>query len=103
MKIPPKFKSLDEAYRRIANAINAHDNGKTSNTGSFTVTANQATTQVTDVRASVDSVIVFSPTTANAAAEVATMYVSTKANGSFTVTHANNAQTDRDFDYTVTG
>ena len=44
-------------------------------------------------------------TTANAAAEVGAggMYVSAQGDGSFTVTHANNAQADRTFDYTVTG
>jgi hypothetical protein len=39
------------------------------------------------------------PTTANTAAQLGngTIYVNGRANGSFTLTHANNAQTDRIF------
>ena len=43
--------------------------------------------------------------TANAAAEVGagTIYVSAKAQGSFTVTHANSATADRTFAYRIGG
>jgi hypothetical protein len=52
-----------------------------------------------------ESVIVFTPTTANAAAEQGggTMYLSARAKQSFTITHANNSQTDRTFIYIVIG
>jgi hypothetical protein len=45
------------------------------------------------------------PTTANAAAELGngTLHVSARAKGSFTLTHANNAQPDRSFDYAMIG
>jgi DNA-binding beta-propeller fold protein YncE len=50
---------------------------------------------------------VWHPRTANAAAELAagTMYITdaNMGNGTFTVIHANNAQTDRDFRYAVVG
>jgi hypothetical protein len=48
-------------------------------------------------------VILLSPTTANAAAALATTYVSAVTQGSFTLTHANNAQTDKTFGYVALG
>jgi len=79
--------------------------GKTNNTGSFTLTASVASTAVTDLRVGADSVILVSPTTANAATEWASggMYISSVGKDTFTVTHANNAQTDRTFNYAVIG
>lgn len=74
-----------------------------------TLTANTATTVVTNAREAVtpDSVLRFDPLTANAAAELAagTMYVLTanRLAGSFTITHANNAQTDRTFRWIAAG
>jgi len=95
----------DERRHRqlIAEAANGALYGRLLITGSVTLTANQATTTVTDYRASNTSVILLSPRTANAAAAVANVYVSTKDNGSFILTHTNNAQTDRTFDYIVIG
>lgn len=97
----------DPFSRRIYEVLQALRSGKTENVGEVTLTANAASTAVTDIRVSPQSVIVWHPRTANAAAEMAagTMYVTdaNMANGSFTVTHANNAQTDRDFRYAVIG
>ena len=39
----------------------------------------------------------------HAAATLATTYVSAMANGSFTITHTNNAQTDRIFGFACLG
>ncbi len=79
--------------------------GKTANFREVTLTASVASTVVTDQRCTTGSVILFDPTTANAATELygATMYVGTRRKGSFTITHANNAQTDRTFRYIVVG
>lgn len=77
--------------------------GKTNNTGSVTLTANSATTTLTNPLITATSVITFSPQTANAATATGNLYVSAKADGSATLTHANNAQADRTFDYVVTG
>ena len=84
-------------------AINGILNGRTNNAGSFTVTASTTTTVVTDRRVGATSVINWMPKTDNAAVEIGTLYVSARDTGQFTVTHSNNGQTDRDFDYTVTG
>jgi hypothetical protein len=79
--------------------------GKTNNTGTFTVTASAATTVVSDLRVGADSVILVSPTTATAATEWASgaMYVSSIGKQTFTVTHNNSAPTDRVFTYAVIG
>lgn len=88
--------------------------GKTNNAFSVTLTANASSTVVSIPKDSIgqSSVIHFMPQTANAAAEQAagTMYVSSRsiatgsdANSTITITHANNAQTDRTFGYTITG
>lgn len=73
----------------------------------FTLTANQASTVLTDARLTVQSFVEFDPLTSNAASEKAagTIYVTSanRANGSFTVTHANNAQTDRTFNVLIIG
>lgn len=88
--------------------------GKTNNTFSVTLTANTTTTTVNIPKDSIgqSSVVQFMPQTANAAAELASgsMYVSARsiatgaqANSTITITHSNNAQTDRTFGFTVTG
>ena len=102
MKIPFKFRSADEAYRRISLAVNNIDDGHLSSVGTFTVTASVATTAVTNDLCHADSIVLLMPKTANAATEIATLYIAPGA-GSFTVNHANNAQTDRDFGYAIFG
>lgn len=91
--------------RQTAQAVNLLIDGKLNSTGTVTLTASAASTAVTDYRAGPDSVIVFTPTTANAAAEQGggTMYLSARAKQGFTLTHANNSQTDRTFLYLVIG
>ena len=72
-------------------------------TGTVTLAANAATTTLTDDRISYDSPILLQPTTSNAAAALATTYISEtgRKNGSATITHANNAQTDKTFRYFI--
>ncbi len=95
--------SQDPSPREIAERVNRLNQGKMNAVTTLTLTANAATTTFTDVRIGGMSYIGFSPTTANAAAELATLYVSAKANGSATLTHANNAQTDRTYDVLIIG
>lgn len=89
--------------RQLAIVVNNVLSGKTNNTGTFTVTHDVATTTLTDSRIGANSVIVAMPTTANAAAELATLYFDTFADGSCVANHANNSQTDRTFRYAVIG
>lgn len=101
----PILDLANEQFRRIHEAFSNLFAGKMNCTGTFTCTQNQASTAVTDPRCGPESVIVYTPTTANASAEVGngTIYISAKADGSFTVTHANSATASRDFDYIIIG
>jgi len=94
-----------DAVRRLADAIREMADGRSNGFGSVTLADGTATTVVSDRRVGTDTVVTFMPTTANAAAEVGAggMYVGTVTNGSFTITHANNAQTDRTFTYCLQG
>lgn len=83
--------------------------GKLNAVIEVTLTANAATTTINDDRLTRNSLILFDPTTANAATELygATMYVldngTNRKNGTFVITHANNGQTDRTFKALVIG
>lgn len=88
----------------ITLAINELTQGRSNAHGTFTLTTSTSTTAVTNANCSSASCVKITPTTANAAAEIGngTLYI-TAANGSFTVTHASNAQTDRSFTYAIQG
>ncbi len=82
--------------------------GRSNATGTVTLTASVATTTVNPTQTgsiAAGSTPILTAMTANAAAEIGagTIYVSAVANGSFTLTHANNAQTDRTFRYAILG
>lgn len=89
--------------RKQNEAIIAALRGKLNNRGAVTLTANAASTTLTDEKIGPDSVILLSPMTANAAAAVGTTYFSTPGTGSATINHANNAQVDRTFRYVILG
>lgn len=86
---------------RIVQAIIQLVEGRHNAFGSLTLTPAATTTVVSHPNCGLDSVVLLSPRTANAAAAISTTYVSSKSLGGFTLTHANNAQVDRTFDYTV--
>lgn len=102
-----KFRNLDELSRDYSRNIYKCFQGKTDNTGSVTLTANSATTTLTEApdRIGANTVILFMPTTANAAAAMTNLYVSSRdvSASTFTLTHTNNAQTDRTFNYILVG
>ena len=100
-KLPPQ----GGTPREIASVVNLLVDGKNNATGTFTLTASATTTQVTDLRAGTDSVILYVPTTANASAEkgAGSIFISARADSSFTITHANNSQNDRTFIYAIIG
>jgi hypothetical protein len=93
------------APRQVASVVNRLNQGKLNCTGSVTLTPGAAATEVTDARAGAGSVVLLMPLTASAAAEVAAggLYVSTRAKGAFTVTHANNGSINRTFGYVILG
>lgn len=90
---------------RIVRGIRDLFEGRGNHTGQFTCTVDQASTAVAAPNCGADSKITLTPRHANAAAELAagTIHVSAVAPGTFTVTHANSATTDRTFDYSIQG
>lgn len=89
--------------REIRDAVVGLLAGKHNAAGSITLTAASATSALADRRIHPESVITFMPRTANAAAEMDNMYISARTNESATITHTNNSQSDRSFDYSVGG
>lgn len=100
----PRDLGLNQAgWQRLVDAVIQLVNGRHNAGDRFTLTPGATTTVVAHPNCSSDCEPQFSARTANAAAAVATTYVSSVRQGSFVVTHANNAQVDRTFGYTVTG
>ena len=81
--------------------------GRSNAVGTVTLMPSAALTAVTDPNCAAGSVIDLMPTTANASAEqgAGTIYIPTATilNGSFVITHANNAQVDRIYRYAIRG
>lgn len=98
---------IDEWVKDTADIINRMQVGRSNCTTSVTLTANVASTTVTDERIAYNSVILLMPKTANASAEIGngTIYISDtgRVNGSVVITHANNAQSDRSFGLVIIG
>jgi len=100
--VPPRTEDIKELrswYRKVCQEINK------TQYGTCTLTASTTTTTVTDINVKSDSIIILFPTSANAAADVGSatgVYVSTKtADTSFVITHPNNANEDKTFDYII--
>jgi hypothetical protein len=90
---------------RIVRGIRDLFEGRRNTTGTVTLSTGTAATTVTHANFGKDSVPVLTPLHANAAAEIGngTMYVSARAQGSFTIAHANNATTNRTFAFSFDG
>jgi hypothetical protein len=95
----------DEKQHRylMAVALNNVLRGKVLSTGSKTLTANAATTTLSDPNIGANSVILLMPKTANAAGALATTYFTALDTGTCTINHTNDAQTDKTFNYVVLG
>ena len=90
---------LLEQMRSMAEAINKIFNIGASNAlGEVTLTSNSATTTLKDARIGSKTKLFFNPTSANAKTEGQPNYTA-RGNGQCTLNHANNAQTDRTYDY----
>lgn len=102
-RIATRGVSGEQQLQRMAESINGLIDGKLDVTGTFTLEDGATSTVVSDNRFESNMVPVLIPTTANAAGAIATTYLSDRAKGSFTLTHANNSQTDRTFLYVRLG
>lgn len=102
----PAFLPDEKEHRRqISMWMREVHQGKLANTGVVTLTANVASTVVTDNRVGANTFVGLMPQTANASAEIGagTIYIATQGKQTFTITHANNAQVDRTFRYCLLG
>lgn len=100
------FPSWGEGIAALARALNRVIAGEINVVGEVTLTANAATTTVTDQRATpARSIALVQAQSANAAAAIATTYIDPAdvTVGAFVIRHANNAQTDRTFTYEIKG
>src|SRR5882672_10625670 len=95
----------EKDQRKVNTAINQLAQGRSNAVGTATLAAGTTATVVSAKNCGAGSVVLLSPLTAHAAAELAagTLYVSAVGNGSFTLAHANNAQTDRAFGFVAVG
>ena len=101
--VPRYWRDSTDHKALMAEAINQSLSGKLNCSGTVTLTPSATTTTITNPLIGVYSQISFMPETANASAEIGggTMYISSRSAGSAIITHANSAQTDRHFTYTV--
>jgi hypothetical protein len=96
---PAANSDIDE----IRDAVRQLVRGRSNATGTVTLTPGATTTVVSaPFNVSARSRVGMSPTTANAAAALTTTFW-VAGNGSFTITHANNAQADRTFIWSAQG
>lgn len=88
-----------------AEIITAMQRGRHNNVGIVTLTASATSTTLTDPRIAADSAVLLVPTTATAAAEMGTLYISEtgRVNGAVVITHSNTADADKTFRYTIIG
>jgi len=90
--------------REISEVTNNILNGKTNNTGTVTLNVSSATTTtISDERIGFNSVILLMPTTANAASSLTNVYVSARTQGTATLTHSANTNTDKTYSYIIVG
>lgn len=91
----------DPYLRRLYEVLQSMRRGKLEMVTTLTLTENATSTTLNFKGLSPQSVVVFDPTTANAAAELygGTMYVlaADRGNDAWTVTHSNAVSTDRTF------
>jgi hypothetical protein len=104
MSAPPLAPAETQPFR-LVNAIRQLMQGRSNASGTVTLAPGAAATAVVAPNCAPTAQVFLFPKTLHAAAEIAggSCYVSAVAAGTFTLTHANNAQTDRTFAYVCLG
>lgn len=93
----------EQSLPRVVQAIRELFMGRSNAVGEVTLRASQTTTTVTAINCGPDSKVFLMPTTANAAADFASCYISAVAAGSFTITHPSDADVDKTFFWVALG
>jgi hypothetical protein len=96
-KLKQNYSNLEEATRDIASIVNNEP------TFELTLATGTALTTTSNPMIGKDTYIGFMPTSATAAVELASMYVSARYNGSFDLTHTTAAAADRTFTFSIQG
>lgn len=76
--------------RQVAEVVRGVMDGKTNNTGTITLTQSSTTTTLNDRRIGANTVILFSPINDKGASELASLYVSSRGQGTATLTHGSH-------------
>jgi hypothetical protein len=95
--------SQEKDPSKFALAIQQLYAGRSNATGSVTLAAGATSTTVTAENCAAQCAVFLFPKTANGAAALATTFINSVGKQSFTISHANNAQTDRSFFYVCLG
>lgn len=99
----PTSSTNETIHRRlIAEGVNRANQGHVNATIFVTLDPGLTETMVTDSRISIQTSALLQPTTANAAAALATTWI-VCTNGSLTISHVNNTQTDRSYNLGIVG
>jgi len=99
-----KLPNMGGTPREVAEVVNNLVEGKVNSTGAFQLTASSTTTTIIDYRVSENSVILWTPKSADAAQELSHLYLSSVGKQTFTLTHRSNSHTDDIlFHYAVLG
>lgn len=90
---------------RVTQAVRELFEGRSNAVGTITLRAGQTTTTVTATNCGLDSRVFLMPTTAHASAEFGngTIYVSSVGQGTFTITHASDANADKTYFWLAIG
>lgn len=100
----PELKPNQGFDQQARTIVNETRRGKLNNGGEVTLTANAASTTLSDPLITTNSRVALEmPMSANAAGALGTTYFDAPASGSVVIRHANNAQTDRTCRYGVYG
>ena len=99
--IPP---IAETNIKKLTFAIHQLAQGRTNANGFFTLTPNSTSTTVNFVVTSASTFAVFwQPTTANAAAQMATLFCTGGSKGQFILSHSPNPHVDMTFNFEVRG
>lgn len=99
----PVVGTFEKDLTKYAQAIKELGQGRSNAVGTVTLRASQTTTTVAAPNCGAGNVVLLFPATANAAAIVASTYVSSVAPGQFVITHPSNASVDKTFYWVALG
>ena len=101
--VPETMPNEVEHRRQLAQAANGARSGKLNAVAQITLAVSATTTTLIDARIGATTGIFFSPLSANAAAALGGLYVSSQKAGQATLTHASTASIDRTFNVLLIG